>query len=185
MKEQLILGRKTVSNFLVPFPSIVTTIDRSGKPNALTMSYLTAIHWDPPSVLLSISSTHKSNRNLKENPKFTINVLENDTRSIEIAQFVGTKSGNEKVDITKESYREKLIDPKSQEWPPIINGTVIALHGIIVQESEYHGQVLYIGEIKEAKILESLHTIDLTQKNLMWKALDEIVMSHSDIYSNV
>jgi flavin reductase (DIM6/NTAB) family NADH-FMN oxidoreductase RutF len=87
--------------------------------------------------------------------------------------------------MTEESYWENIKDLGSQDWPPIINGTVIALHGIIIQESEYYGQVLYVGEIKEAKILESLHTIDLTQKNLMWKALDEIVMSHSDIYSSV
>ncbi|MHA1942346.1 MAG: flavin reductase family protein, partial [Candidatus Hodarchaeales archaeon] len=87
MKEQLVPSRKTISNFLVPFPSVVTTKNLANVPNAITMSYFSAIHWDPPSVVLSISSKHQSNRNLKENPIFTINVLENDVQSIELANL--------------------------------------------------------------------------------------------------
>ena len=185
MREQLILSRKTITNFLVPFPSIVTSKDCDGKSNALTLSYFSAIHWDPPSVLMSISSKHKSSRNLKENPIFTINILENDVQSVELAYLVGTRSGNQKEIFVEESFQEDLNVFESQEWPPIVQGSIIALHGVIVQQTEYFGQILYIGEIKEARILESLQIIDLNKRSSMWKALDEIVMKHSDIYSNI
>jgi flavin reductase (DIM6/NTAB) family NADH-FMN oxidoreductase RutF len=185
VKEQLVPSRKTISNFLVPFPSVVTTKNLANVPNAITMSYFSAIHWDPPSVVLSISSKHQSNRNLKENPIFTINVLENDVQSIELANLAGSTSGVEKLKKVESYFFDEPSKVNSKDWPPIIHGTIIALHGVIIQDTDYNGQVLYIGEIKEAKMIESLHTIDKTEKNLMWKAIDELVMSNSDIYSQV
>ncbi|MHA2030627.1 MAG: hypothetical protein ACW99Q_14665, partial [Candidatus Kariarchaeaceae archaeon] len=104
---------------------------------------------------------------------------------IELANLAGSTSGVEKLKKVESYFFDEPSKVNSKDWPPIIHGTIIALHGVIIQDTDYNGQVLYIGEIKEAKMIESLHTIDKTEKNLMWKAIDELVMSNSDIYSQV
>ncbi len=111
--------------------------------------------------------------------------MENDTLSIEIAKLAGTESGGGKLEQKKDIFLKTPPGINSKEWPPVINGAIIVLHGIIVKKIEYNGQNIFIGEIREAKLLDSLFSIDTTEKNLMWKAIDEMVMSNSDIYSQV
>jgi flavin reductase (DIM6/NTAB) family NADH-FMN oxidoreductase RutF len=81
-----------ISSVLVPIPTIITTLSKDGIPNAST--HMTAIHWKPPSILMSIDSKHKSTHNLYENSKFTVNVLRHSDLGKEIAYSVGSISGN-------------------------------------------------------------------------------------------
>jgi flavin reductase (DIM6/NTAB) family NADH-FMN oxidoreductase RutF len=183
MKEVLVSSRRTISNLLVPFPTIVTTQNKDGVPNALAMSYITAIHWDPPSVILSLGKNLKSCANLCEQPKFTINVMKNDVLSRELINQVGTTSGEKINKLEHLDLFGEVVSPNNDSWPPAIQGAVLVLNGKISQQMEYKGQILFIGEIIETKILESLHTIDNLDSNLLWRALDEIVLNNADIYS--
>ena len=60
MHEKLIKSRTSVSNLLVPVPVVVTTKSKDDIPNAFTLSFFTAIHWNPPAVILSLDKKHKS-----------------------------------------------------------------------------------------------------------------------------
>ena len=101
MNEQLILSRKSISNLLVPFPTILVTQNRKGTINAATMSYVSAIHWDPPSIILSVGTSRKTSQNLEENSSFTICIMKNDSKSKKIAIRAGTASGNQENKLRK------------------------------------------------------------------------------------
>ena len=185
MTEKLISARKSISNFLVPYPTILITQNTSGVYNAITMSYLSAIHWNPPSIVLSVGSESKTSMNLEENPNFTVCVLTNSQRSQEIAKTVGTISGK---DDNKSKELEKKFLTQGQfkdEWPPIIEGTIMALFNSVVKRIEYNGQILYIAEIKGSSLSESLHMLDDFNNNKMWSALEESALTHAQIYNEI
>ena len=95
MNEQLVPSRKSISDLFVPFPTILVTQNRKGIINAASMSYVSAIHWDPPSIMLSVGGSLKTSQNLEENPIFTICIMKNDSKSKRIANRAGTASGNQ------------------------------------------------------------------------------------------
>ena len=185
MNEQLIPSRKSISNLLVPFPTILVTQNRKGTINAATMSYVSAIHWDPPSIILSVGASLKTSQNLEENPFFTICMMKNDSESKGIANRAGTASGNQENKFEKVDFLDDQSDLINENYPPAVKGSVIALHGSIVKKVEYHGQFLYIGEIFASRMIESLQMIDEYDKNKLWGALDEISLTHANIYEKL
>ncbi|MHA1944863.1 MAG: flavin reductase [Candidatus Hodarchaeales archaeon] len=185
MNEQLVTSRKSISNLLVPYPTILVTQNGEGKYNPTTMSYVSAIHWDPPSIVLSIGRNLKSSENLEENPYFTICIMRNNPKSIEIANKVGTSSGKKEDKLQLiEILNIKNVNI-SEKWPPAIKGAIFVLHGMITKKIEYHDQYLYIGEILGSKLTESLHMLDEYDKSKLWGALDEIALTHANIYEEV
>ena len=185
MNEQLVPSRKSISNLLVPYPTIIVTQNRKGTINAATMSYVSAIHWDPPSIMLSVGASLKTSHNLEENPIFTICMMRNDSKSKGIANKAGTSSGKQENKFEKTDFLENQSESKHEQYPPAIKGTVIALHGIIVKKIEYNDQFLFIGEINGSRMIESLQMIDEYDKNKLWGALDEIILTHANIYEKL
>jgi flavin reductase (DIM6/NTAB) family NADH-FMN oxidoreductase RutF len=182
LNEQLISSRKSITNLLVPFPTILITQDQEGTYNPTTMSYVSAIHWDPPSIILSVGKNLKSGQNLEEYPNFTICILKNDPESIEFANKLGTSSGKHGNKLDSIDLLDNHINLSGEKWPPAIKGAVLALHGSIVKKMKYHDQLLYIAEIHASKMSESLQMLDEIDRNKLWGALEEIALTHSDIY---
>lgn len=140
MVDIFVESSPAISSVLVPVPTIITTLSKDGIPNASTLSYMTAIHWKPPSILMSIDSKHKTTHNLFENSKFTVNVLRYGDLGKEIAYSVGSISGNETQKFNDLIFLEETATESNEfRWPPIINGAILALHGTIVKESTYFG----------------------------------------------
>ncbi len=182
MNEQLVPSRKSISNLLVPFPTILVTQSSKGIFNATTMSYVSSIHWDPPSIMLSVGTGLKTSQNLEENPFFTICIMKNNPKSKEIANKVGTSSGKQKNKFETIDLADRPSDSINKKWPPAIKGAIIALYGSIVKKIEYNDQFLYIGEINSSRMTESLQMIDEFDKNKLWGALDEIALTHDNLY---
>jgi flavin reductase (DIM6/NTAB) family NADH-FMN oxidoreductase RutF len=149
------------------------------------MSYVSAIHWDPPSIMLSVGKDLKSGQNLEENPNFTICIMKNDPESKEFANKLGTSSGNQGNKLDFIDLLDNHTNKFGKKWPPAIKGSVLALHGSIVKKMKYHDQILYIGEIHGSKMTESLQMLDEIDRNKLWGALEEIALSHSDIYEEI
>lgn len=185
MNEQLVTSRKSISNLLVPYPTILVTQNGEGTFNPTTMSYVSAIHWDPPSIMLSIGRNLKSSENLEENPYFTICIMRNNPKSKEIANKVGTSSGKKEDKLQAIELLSIQNDGISEKWPPAIKGAIFVLHGMITKKIEYHDQHLYIGEIHGSRLTESLHMLDEYDKSKLWGALDEIALTHANIYEEV
>ncbi|MFX0152059.1 MAG: flavin reductase family protein [Candidatus Hodarchaeota archaeon] len=184
MIDMFVESSPSISNVLVPFPTIITTLSKENIPNASTLSYLTAIHWKPPSVLMSIDSRHKTTRNLHDTFIFTLNVLKCSELGKEIAYNVGSVSGNK----TNKFYDLIFLEEATPQyddfkWPPIVNGSIIALHGIIVREYNYQEQILFIGEIKAAKIIESLQELVSDNRAELWRVIEELALTTADIYN--
>lgn len=182
MNELLVPTKNSISNLFVPFPTILITQNRKGISNATTMSYVSAIHWDPPSIMLSVGTSLKASQNLEENPNFTICMMRNDSKSKEIANKAGTSSGKqekkfETLDLLKDEY-----DSLNEKWPPAIKGAIVVLYGSIVKKIEYNDQFLFIGVISGSRMIESLQMIDEYDRNKLWGALDEIALTHANIY---
>jgi len=182
VNEQLVPSRKSISNLLVPFPTILITQSHEGIFNATTMSYVSAIHWDPPSIMLSVGTSLKSSQNLEENPFFTLCIMRNNPKSKEIANKAGTSSGKQEDKFEIIDLLKGQSDSLNEKWPPSIKGAVIALYGNIVKKFEYHDQFLFIGEIIGSRMTESLQMLDEYNKNKLWGALDETALTHANIY---
>ncbi|MFX0208009.1 MAG: flavin reductase family protein [Candidatus Hodarchaeota archaeon] len=184
MVDMFVESSPSISNVLVPVPTIITTLSKDNIPNASTLSFMTAIHWKPPSVLISIDSKHKTTRNLHDTLKFTLNVLKCSELGKEIAYNVGSVSGNKSNKFNDLIFLEKAISEYDDfNWPPIINGSIIALHGIIVKEYNYLEQILFIGEIKAAKIIESLQELVSENRIELWRIIEELALTTADIYN--
>ncbi|MFX0181591.1 MAG: flavin reductase family protein [Candidatus Hodarchaeota archaeon] len=184
MVDIFVESSPAISSVLVPVPTIITTLSKEGVPNTSTLSYMTAIHWKPPSILMSIDSKHKTARNLYETSKFTVNVLKHSDLGKEIAYGVGSISGNKTKKFNDLVFLEETaIEHNEFKWPPIINGAILALHGIIVKESTYFGQILFIGEIKAAKMIKDLQKLASKDKTELRRVFEEIALTTSDVYS--
>ena len=111
--------------------------------------------------------------------------MRNDSKYTEIANKAGTSSGKQENKFDKTDFLENQSDQMYEQYPPAINGAVIALYGSIVKKIEYHDQILYIGEISGSRMIESLQMIDEYDKNKLWGALDEIILTHANIYEKL
>lgn len=183
MSSNLIKAQMNLSNLLVPVPTVVTTVDEQGNPNASTLSLTTIIHWKPASIIISVDSKNKSTMNIRNNKKFTINVLRKGELGKKIAGRVGYKSGHEMNKFNELIFLKKAKINSKDEWPPVIDGTILALHCELIEEYNYHGQVLCIGEIKEASAIKELKLIgELEDRSKIWRSFEEQALTHADLY---
>lgn len=136
----------TMKTFPLPV-TLVTSISNDGKPNIITITYITGLNEDPPMIGLAVRPEKHSNKLIKESEEFVVNVPTLDLLS-EI-DYCGTFSGRDvnKFDKTKLTPLKSIIvePPLIKECPinveckvkKIINlpshdfiiGEVVALHG--------------------------------------------------------
>ncbi len=70
----------------------------------------------------------------------------------------------------------------NEKWPPAIKDAIVVLYGSIVKKIEYNDQFLFIGVISSSRMIESLQMIDEYDRNKLWGALEEIALTHANIY---
>jgi flavin reductase (DIM6/NTAB) family NADH-FMN oxidoreductase RutF len=183
LADKLIKSNIRLSNLLVPVPTVVTTFDKSGNPNAFTLSHSTNIHWEPPTILISVDPNNKSLINIRNTKRFTMNVLGKSKSSMKIANAVGYLSGNVFDKFKELSYLKRSKLKTNDVWPPVLDVAILALHCELIKEYEYNGISLCIGEIKEAFLIKELKNIEETEdRSKLWRAFEEKALTHADLY---
>lgn len=123
-----------------PMPCSLVGANVKGKPNYLTVAWLTMVNPDPPYVALAMNKAHYTNPGIRENQTFSINMPS--AQMAEITDYCGMVSGR-KVDKSGlfETFYGKL------KTAPMIRECPVSAECRLVQTVDLPGEELFIGEI--------------------------------------
>ena len=146
--------------YIYPLPVlIVGTYDQNGTPNAMNAAWGTVC--DTAQVMICLSSTHKTVKNLLETKAFTVGIA--DAKNVVSADYVGVVSANSVIDkIEKAGWTtiksEFVNAPIIQELPLVLECKLVSYD----TESE-----ICIGEVVNVSvdedILDQKGKVDLTK----------------------
>ena len=146
--------------YIYPLPVlIVGTYDQNGRPNAMNAAWGTVC--DTAQVMICLSSTHKTVKNLLETKSFTVGIA--DAKNVVPADYVGVVSANSVIDkIEKAGWTtiksEFVNAPIIQELPLVLECKLVSYD----TESE-----ICIGEVVnvsvDEEILDQKGKVDLTK----------------------
>ncbi|OPY35900.1 MAG: FMN reductase (NADH) RutF [Methanoregula sp. PtaU1.Bin051] len=139
-----------------PLPVLVVgTYDHEGKPNAMLASWGGLCSSDPPAIAVSIRSSRYTYRNLMEKREFTVSIPSEGF--ITEADFFGITSGTDTDKFATTGLtpiRSTLVDaPFVKEFP-------VVLECRLTQKVDVGSHVLFIGQIMDVKIDESVLDAD-------------------------
>ncbi len=159
---------KSFLRLLHPRPVvIVVTISNSGKVNGCTVSWITPLNLDPPTIAFSLSPKRLTYEYLRESGEATINVM--DFNEVRKAHYVGTVSGREVPDKLVKAGFTLIGSVKIK--PPSIKEALGTLECRVVGEMEFTDHNLIVCEVVHARVDEKLFV------NGMW-AEDAKVLLH-------
>ena len=124
---------------------MVTTADRGGRPNIITLGWAMPTSGDPPMCAISIGLTRYSHELLAEVPEF---VLTFPAEDMEPAMLLcGTRSGRE-VDKFREAGLTAL--PATEVRPPLIGEAVTNMECRVASTHLTGDHTIFVGEIVAA-----------------------------------
>lgn len=162
--------------YIYPMPTVIVGTMIDGTPNFITVSYIGIVQHSPPMVSITLTNAHNTNKGIKENKTFSINIP--NTRMLKITDFIGMNSG-EKVDkaaLFDLFYGELENAPMIMETPLNLECKLVDLINL------NNGSEIYIGEIVQTYSSEKY-----TRRGYPYmKKLDPILFSiNSNSYYNV
>lgn len=143
-----------------PYPyTLVVTVDKEGKPNAMGVSWWTFTSLEPPMIAVSIGHDRYTHECITHNREFVLCFPSEHQASS--AWLCGTKSGRQ-VDKLKEAGF--TATPSMHIKPPLIEGSTAAFECKVEGELEcsdhtlYNGKVLAVyGDMERAMHLFTVH----------------------------
>jgi flavin reductase (DIM6/NTAB) family NADH-FMN oxidoreductase RutF len=141
-----------ISEQIFPRPvALICTINKEGKSNVMTASFLMPISFEPKYLAFSISPKRTSFLNLKEIPEFTLNLLSKEMKKE--AEICGSFSGKE---VNKFERANLIIEKSKKVLPPAILGSKekgkkkivpISFECKVVEMKEFGDHFLVVGEV--------------------------------------
>ena len=144
---------REVLRLLHPRPVvIVVTISGSGLVNGCTVSWITPVNIDPPTIAFSLSPKRYTYKLLRESNEATINIV--GIEDLEKAHYVGTVSGRDVADkLVKAGF---TLTSSVKVKPPTIKEALGVLECRVVGEMEFTDHNLIICEVIHARVREEL-----------------------------
>ncbi len=150
-------GYRSILRLLHPRPTtIVVTSNNSGDINGCTVSWITPLNIDPPTIAFSLSPKRLTYEYLRESNEATINIISFD--DAEKAHYVGTVSGRDVSDkLVKAGFT--LIESVKVR-PPSIKEALGILECRVVGEIEFTDHNFIVCEVVHARANEKLFIKD-------------------------
>ena len=135
------LGAKT---FIYPMPIVIVGANVSGKPNFNTIAYCGVVQSNPAMLSLSMGKSRYTNKGIKENNTFSINIPSEGM--VKIADYIGITSGLnvDKSKLFKVFYGKLSTAPMIEECPINIECKLVDAMDLGGGKSD-----LFIGEVIE------------------------------------
>lgn len=130
---------------------LVTTCGKDGKPNIITIAWITPISVDPPLLGFAIRKSRHSYKLLQENGGFVINVPDFDLAKQ--STLCGRKSGK---DTNKFKESGLTPEPSSKVAPPRIAECAAAIECSVENTIELGDHIFVVGEVLCASADEKL-----------------------------
>jgi len=127
---------------VLPLPVSLTGSNVNGKPNFNTIVWFTMLNSNPPLIGITMSKSHYSNKGIKENKSFSVNIPSDDM--VKVTDYCGLFSGAEvdKATIFNVFYGELKTAPMIKEAP-------FNIECKLVNTIEFEETELFVGEINE------------------------------------
>jgi flavin reductase (DIM6/NTAB) family NADH-FMN oxidoreductase RutF len=122
--------------------TLVTSVDKNGKPNALGVSAVTITSVNPFLLLISIDHTRYSHEGIGLHKEFVVNYPRED--QIDGALICGTKSGRDTDKIKEAGF--SLIDSIAVKVPTI-DGVTVAFECKVIGQFETGDHTVFVGEV--------------------------------------
>jgi len=135
--EKIELSAKTIC---YPMPCSLVGVNVGGKPNYLTVAWLSTVNVKPPYLMISLGKAHYTNPGIKQNGTFSVNIPS--APMADVTDYCGIVSGN-KYDKAKlfETFYGKL------KTAPMIKECPYNVECKLVQTIDIPDHELFIGEI--------------------------------------
>ena len=128
--------------------SIMSNKDNAGNPNAITVSSVTSISMNPPSLLICINKSSRIHNSIELGSKFCINLL-----------------NNEQEDISNICSDEDMYDQrfKDKNWNlqniPFLVNAQANIFCKVDKLASYHTHSIVIGLVEDAKYADEISTL--------------------------
>lgn len=121
---------------------LITSVNKEGKPNVMTASFVMPISFEPKYVAFSVAETRHTFRNIKEIPEFGFNILSEDMRKE--AEICGSHSG---YNTDKFKLAELEIENSKKIKPPLIKNCPISFECVIEEMKRFGDHYLVVGKV--------------------------------------
>ena len=121
--------------------SLICTINKKGRPNVMTASFLMPISFEPKYLAFSISPKRYSFQNLKEISEFTMNLLSKEMKKE--AEICGSYSGKR---VNKFKKANLIVEKSKKVKPPVIK-CPISFECKVVKMEEFGDHFLVVGQV--------------------------------------
>ena len=128
--------------------SIMSNKDNAGNPNAITVSSVTSISMNPPSLLICINKSSRIHNSIELGSKFCINLL-----------------NNEQEDISNICSDEDMYDQrfKDKNWNldgiPFLKNAQANIFCKVDKLTSYHTHTIVIGLVEDANYADEISTL--------------------------
>jgi len=128
--------------------SIMSNKDNADNPNAITVSSVTSISMDPPSLLICINKSSRIHNSIELGTKFCINLL-----------------NNEQEDISNICSDEDMYDQrfKDENWNldgiPFLKNAQANIFCKVDKLTSYHTHTIVIGLVEDANYANEISTL--------------------------
>ncbi len=128
--------------------SIMSNKDNAGNPNAITVSSVTSISMNPPSLLICINKSSRIHNSIELGSKFCINLL-----------------NNEQEDISNICSDEDMYDQrfKDKNWNlqniPFLVNAQANIFCKVDKLTSYHTHSIVFGLVEDAKYADEISTL--------------------------
>ncbi len=111
MKKEII--REAFTPILHPYQAtVITTMSKSGKPNAVAIAWIIPVSINPPALAFAIRKSRYSYKLLKENPEFVVNIpTANYKKAVTLIGTISGKDRNKIAEAGLETENAKTISP--------------------------------------------------------------------------
>ena len=128
--------------------SIMSNKDNADIPNAITVSSVTSISMDPPSLLICINKSSRIHNSIELESKFCINLL-----------------NNKQEDLSNICSNEDMYDQrfKDKNWNldgiPFLKNAQANIFCKVDKLTSYHTHTIVIGLVEDAKYADEISTL--------------------------
>ena len=132
-----------VSKLIYPRPvCLIVTVNRDGRPNVATFSFVTPVSFDPKLIAFFVSPKRYTFHNLRECGGFSVNLLSHDQK--DLAEKCGSVSGRD-VDKFKE-FNIKAVKSRFIK-APLVDGCPVQLECRVIDFNMYGDHFLVVGKV--------------------------------------
>lgn len=141
MKTQVSIKNATMKSFPLPV-TLVSCIDKKGRPNIITITYITGVNEEPPMIGIAVRPEKYSNRMIKDTGDFTVNIPTDEL--LAKIDYCGTYSGR-----STDKFKGIGLTPQkpTKIKSPIIEECPINLECKLMKIIKLPSHDFFIGEV--------------------------------------